>query len=354
MLRSRSERAQLASRIRDLHPGAFAFVMATGILSTAEQILGAAWLSTAFLVIAIAGYGVLCILLLIRVLRFTTDAWADTARPERAFAFFTFVAGSNVLAVRLASAGVVGLADGLAVAGAVAWVMLAYGILSRVVLADKKPEPGAAINGTWLIWVVGTQSVSIAAAVIGASLGVSPSLAALVAVSLWAFGAVLYLLLMAIILARLVLARLDPVQASPPYWISMGATAITVLAGAELLRLPQSLPSLLATRAGIEAITFFLWAFGTWWFPFLIVLTIWRYRMLAEPVYEQTLWSMVFPLGMYAVATDAYGSIAGLQQLHVIAAAELWLALVAWGIVAAWMVISWFAPRWPSVAPVRS
>lgn len=328
--------------------------MATGILSTAEQILGAAWLSTVFLVIAIAGYVVLCILLAIRVIRFAGEAWADTARPDRAFAFFTFVAGSNVLAVRLASAGAAGPADALAVVGAVAWVVLAYGILSRVALADKKPEPGAAINGTWLIWVVGTQSVSIAAAILGTSLGMSPSWAALAAVSLWAFGALLYLLLMAIILARLLLVRLDPVQASPPYWISMGATAITVLAGAELLMLPQSLSSLLASRPGIEAITFFLWAFGTWWFPFLILLTIWRYRRLAEPVYEQTLWSMVFPLGMYAVATDVYGGVAGIQQLRSIAAAEVWLALVAWVIVAAWMGISWFAPRWPSVATARS
>ena len=353
MLRTRSEPGTLLERIRDLHPGAFAFVMATGILSSAEMVLGAAWLSIAFLVVAVAGYVVLCLLFTFRSLHFFSEVWADTERPARAFGFFTFVAGSNVIAVRIASAGVIGASEVLALVGAAAWLLLAYGILARVVLAERKPEPEAAVNGTWLIWVVGTQSVSIAASVLGTGLGLPPRVAALIAVSLWAFGALLYLLLMGIILARLVLAPLDPVEASPPYWISMGATAITVLAGAELLGLPRDLPSLAATRSSVEGITLFLWAFGTWWFPFLVLLTIWRYRRLTQPVYEQTLWSMVFPLGMYAVATDAYGRAAGLPLLPGVAAAEVWLALAAWVVVAAWMVVSWFAPGWPGVVVAK-
>lgn len=324
--------------------------MATGILSSAEQRLGAPWLSMAFLGAAAAGYVVLCLLYVFRVMRFPSEAWADTARPARAFGFFTFVAGSNVLAVRLASSNLIGVAMALAVVAAVAWVVLAYGILARVVLAERKPQPDAAVNGTWLIWVVGTQSVSIAASLLGTDLGLPPRVAALTAVSLWAFGALLYLLLMGIIHARLVLAPLDPIDASPPYWISMGATAITVLAGAEVLLLPQNLPSLVAARSSVEGMTLFLWAFGTWWFPFLVLLTIWRYRRLAAPRYEQTLWSLVFPLGMYAVATDAYGRAAGLPLLPGIASAEVWLAVVSWAVVCAWMVISWFSPRWPGIA----
>lgn len=173
-------------------------------------------------------------------------------------------------------------------------------------------------------------------------------MAALAGVSLWAFGALLYLLLMGIILARLVLAPLDPMEASPPYWISMGATAITVLAGADLLLFPPDLPSLAASRSTIEGFTLFLWAFGTWWFPFLVLLTVWRYRRLHAPVYEQTLWSMVFPLGMDAVATDAYGRAAGLPLLPGIARVEIWLALAAWAAVAGWMLASWFSPGWPA------
>ena len=130
-------------------------------------------------------------------------------------------------------------------------------------------------------------------------------------------------------------------------WLSLGATAISVLAGAQLL-LPQSLPSLASAHSSIEGFTLFLWAFGTWWFPFPILLTVWRYRKLAELAYEQTLWSMVFPLAMYAVATHAYGRAAGLPLLPGIAAVELWLALAAWLAVAGWIVVSLCAPGWPS------
>lgn len=86
-------RLTLDARIRDLHPGSFAFVMATGIVSTGEEDAGVHWLSFSLLVVAMAGYAVLCVLFAIRLLRFPSELWADTARPERAFGFFTFVAG---------------------------------------------------------------------------------------------------------------------------------------------------------------------------------------------------------------------------------------------------------------------
>jgi tellurite resistance protein TehA-like permease len=340
-------RPTLGRSLRELHPGSYAFVMATGIVSVGADELGEPLASRLLLAAAIAGYAVLSALFLGRALRFGRELWADTGRPDRAFGFFTFVAGSNVLAVRLQLAGATGAAGALAAVAAVAWVLLAYGVLARVVLAERKPDPQAAVDGTWLIWVVGTESVSIAAAVLGSQLGVEPRLAALAAVSLWAFGALLYLLLMAIILARLVLASLGPGEASAPYWISMGATAITVLAGADLLKLPRDLPALAASRSTIEGLTLFLWAFGTWWFPFLALLTVWRYRALARPIYEQTLWTVVFPLGMYAVATEAYGRAAALPLLTRIAGGEFWLALAGWAAVGAWMLVSWFAPGWP-------
>ena len=334
--------------VRDLHPGSFAFVMATGILSTGEVTFGRQLTSGALLVVATAGYVVLCASYALRAAWYPSRFWADTGRPERAFGFFTFVAGSNVLALRLALAGQSVAAEALAVLGGVACLILSYGIFARVALATVKPPPGEAVNGSWLIWVVATQSLSIAFSVLGAGSGLPSEMAALAATSLWAFGAILYVLLMAIILARLLLLPLDPRQASPPYWISMGATAITVFAGAHLLLLSPNLPSVAATRSTVEGFTLFLWAFGSWWIPFLVLLTVWRYLSPAVRVYEQTLWSMVFPLGMYAVATAAFGEAAGLPLLKPIAAAEIWLALAAWLAVAAWMVISWARPGWPA------
>lgn len=331
----------------ELHPGSFAFVMATGIISVGESGFGRNLSSDALLLVAAAGYVTLCVLYVLRAVWYPSRMWADTAQPDRAFGFFTFVAGSNVLGLRLAIAGQLVTAELLALVAALAWLLLSYGIPARVALARAKPSPAEAVNGSWLIWVVGTQSVSIALAELGPAAGVPPREAALAAVSLWAFGVVLYLLLMTIILARLLIVRLDPVQATPPYWISMGATAITVLAGAHLLKLPAGLPSVAAARSTVEGLTLVLWAFGSWWIPFLVLLTVWRYVSPSVRVYEQTLWSMVFPLGMYSVATEALGEAAHLPLLPPIAAAEIWLALAAWIAVAAWMVISWLRPGWP-------
>lgn len=344
----RALRARLRSDVRDLHPGSFAFVMATAILSTGEFMFGRNLTSVALLLMAAAGYLVLCVLHVWRMAWFPAQIWADTGRPARAFGFFTFVAGSNVLAVRMALAGQSVAAEALAIVGGLAWLLLSYGIFARVALARDKPPPSEAVNGTWLIWVVATQSLSIAFSVLGAASGLPPRVAALAAISLWAFGTILYMLLMAIILARLLLLPLDAAAASPPYWITMGATAITVFAGAHLLELSPSLPSVAAARSTVEGFTLFLWAFGSWWIPFLILLTAWRYLSPAVRVYEQTLWSMVFPLGMYAVATASFAEVAGLPLLTPIASAEIWLALIAWLAVAAWMIISLVRPGRPT------
>ena len=59
--------SRTATAIRDLHPGYFAFVMATGIISTDTFLLGPAWLSRALLAAASAGLVVLSTALAIRL-----------------------------------------------------------------------------------------------------------------------------------------------------------------------------------------------------------------------------------------------------------------------------------------------
>jgi hypothetical protein len=51
--------SRIATAIRDLHPGYFAFVMATGIISTGTFLLGPSWLSRALLAAASIGLVVL-------------------------------------------------------------------------------------------------------------------------------------------------------------------------------------------------------------------------------------------------------------------------------------------------------
>jgi tellurite resistance protein TehA-like permease len=324
-----------ATAIRDLHPGSFAFVMATGIISTGTFLLGPSWLSQALLAAASAGLVVLSAALLIRLAIFRSNVAADIQAPERVFGFFTIVAGFDVLGVRLAAAGHPLATAILAGLAAALWLVLTYGVPSSLLLARERDSVLGGVNGTWLVWVVGTQSLSVAAS---ALVPVWPSQAgalAPAAVGLWSVGLVLYLLLVSLILLRWLTVPMTPATLGPPYWILMGATAITVLAGARILNLPAVLPVTRATSGFVEGFSFVLWAFGTWWIPLLIVLGLWRHVRRHWPLtYEPTLWSVVFPLGMYSVATLSFGQVAQLSFMEPLSRFMLWVAVAAWLVVA--------------------
>ena len=328
--------SRTAAAIRDLHPGYFAFVMATGIISTGTFLLGPSWLSKGLLVVASIGLVVLSTALVVRLAVFRSSVAADIQAPERVFGFFTIVAGIDVLGVRLAAAGHPLATAILAGLAAVVWLVLTYGVPASLLLTRERDSVLGGVNGTWLLWVVGTQSLSVTAS---ALVPVWPSQAGLLApaaVGLWSVGLVLYLLLVSLILLRWLTVAMTPATLGPPYWILMGATAITVLAGARILNLPAALPVTRATAGFVEGFSFTLWAFGTWWIPLLIVLGLWRHVRRHWPLtYEPTLWSVVFPLGMYSVATLSFGKVAHLSFMEPLSRFMLWVAVAAWVVVAA-------------------
>jgi tellurite resistance protein TehA-like permease len=74
----------------------------------------------------------------------------------------------------------------------------------------------------------------------------------------------------------------------------------------------------------------------TWWIPLLVILGSWRHVRRHWPLtYEPTLWSMVFPLGMYSVATLTFGKVAHLPFMEPLARFMLWVTVAAWALVAA-------------------
>jgi tellurite resistance protein TehA-like permease len=325
-----------ATAIRGLHPGYFAFVMATGIISTGTFLLGPAWLSRAFLAVASAGLVILSAALVIRLARFRSSVAADVRAPDRVFGFFTIVAGIDVLGLRLAAAGHPLATAILAGLAAAVWLVLTYGVPASLLLTRARDSVLGGVNGSWLLWVVGTQSLSLAASTLIPTWPSQSGLLAPVAVGVWSVGLVLYLLLVSLIMLRWLTVAMTPETLGPPYWILMGATAISVLAGAKILGLPAALPAVRATAGFVEGFSFTLWAFGTWWIPLLIVLGFWRHVRHHWPLsYEPPLWSVVFPLGMYSVATLAFGKAARLEFMAPLARFMLWVAVVAWILVAA-------------------
>jgi tellurite resistance protein TehA-like permease len=139
--------------------------------------------------------------------------------------------------------------------------------------------------------------------------------------------------------ARLMLYELRPQDLTPPYWVAMGASAITVLAGARIVEMADA-PMVDATRGLIAGASVVFWAFATWLIPALVAAGIWRHWLHRVPLdYEATLWSIVFPLGMYAVAGIYLGRADNLPLVGAIGAVELWVAFAAWGVTAVAMLV---------------
>ncbi|MGH7921652.1 MAG: tellurite resistance/C4-dicarboxylate transporter family protein [Candidatus Dormibacteraceae bacterium] len=332
--------SKLVADVGDFEPGHFALVMATGILSTAALSLGPIWLSRALLVVACVAFVGLCVLAAWRLVGWPRRMLADATTPGRAFTLLAFVAGSNVLASRLVQAGLTPIAEVLAAVGTVGWVVLTYLIPARLIAAEPKAPFASAFNGTWLIWVVATQSVTETLATVATQHPGQQDGLVFASVVLWGLGVFLYLVLMATMVPRLLVAEDTPDHLTHPYWITMGATAISVLAAARILALHVQLSASLPPTV-LTGIALMLWAFGSWWIPLLAVLEFWRHVLQRTPLrYEPSLWDVVFPLGMYAAASEAFGQVTGIPILVSIAHVEVWFAVVAWVATFAGMLVT--------------
>ncbi|HEY7011958.1 MAG TPA: tellurite resistance/C4-dicarboxylate transporter family protein [Streptosporangiaceae bacterium] len=328
---------RLRSGIRHLFPGYFALVMATGIVSTAVGADGATSLSAVMLVLTIICYLVLIACYGWRLASYRPEFLADATAPRTAFSLFTFTAGSDVLGARLAHDGHYTAAAVLLVLAGTAWLLLTYGIPLVLITQHGTQSALDGINGSWFLWTVGTQSLAVALASLAPPLA-SP-LAAL-AVALWAVGVVLYLILATLVLGGLLHNPVQPAGLIPAYWVFMGATAISVLAGAKLLGLPPS-PLLTSVHPVVAGLSVILWAFGTWLIPLLVGLGVWRHLIRRVPLrYDPGLWSMVFPLGMYCVASETLGAALHVPWLVSAGHDGTWIAFAVWAVLFAAMLAS--------------
>jgi tellurite resistance protein TehA-like permease len=309
--------------------------MATGIVSTAVASDGAAGLSAAMLVLGTVCYLVLIACCLWRFASYRPEFRADATSPRTAFSLFTFTAGSDVLGARLAEGGHYTATAVLLVVAGAAWLLLSYGIPLTLITGHGTHSALAGINGSWFLWTVSTESLAVALTALRPPLA-SP-LAAL-AVGLWAAGVVLYLITATLTLAGLLHFPVQPAALTPAYWVFMGATAISVLAGAKLLGLPAG-PLLAAVHPVVAGVSVILWAFGTWLIPLLVGLGVWRHLVRRVPLrYDPGLWSMVFPLGMYCVASEALGAALHVGWLVTAGRDGTWVAFAVWAVLFAVML----------------
>jgi tellurite resistance protein TehA-like permease len=326
-------RPESPARLADLPPASFALVMATGIVSIAARLQGWQVLANALFALNVAAWAVLCVLTGVRLARHRERMLLDLRDHLRGPGFFTVVAGTAVLGSQFAIFDVsLGAAFALAALAAVLWFVLTYAVLAALTLKEDKPALDKGINGGWLLAVVATQSLAVLGALLAGHLPQPWRLELnFFALSMWLWGGMLYTWMMALIFYRYTFFRLAADDLTPPYWINMGAMAISTLAGSQLIANAPDAPFLQALLPFLKGFTVLYWATGTWWIPMLLVLGVWRYVVKRFPLrYNALYWGAVFPLGMYSAATHQMRHVLQLDFMGGIAPVFLVVALAAW------------------------
>lgn len=344
--------------VRGLAPGYFALVMGSGIISVGMALNGFELLSWILLAVCLASYAALVALTVWRIVVYRGAVVDDLMDSRRAFGFFTFIAGTNVLGVRLSMEGPHLPTALLLLVAALTWLVLGYVVPWTAVLGTTERPVIAKANGTWFVWVVASQSVAVAAATLEPHYNDVRRALALVAVFSWSVGIFLYAAAGIFVAARMMQYALEPDELTPSYWVSMGACSITVLAGARIVEMADA-PMVDATRELVAGLAVVFWAFATWLIPPLVAAGWWRHHVHRVPLrYQADLWGIVFPLGMYAVAGIYLGQADHLPLVGSIGSAELWVAFAAWaGTFVAmarhiWRTVLVTAPR-PGTEPVE-
>lgn len=329
---SPSLRTHLGRVVADLHPAAFALVMATGILAIACDRMGLGVACEVVATINLVAYPALWGVLLVRAALAPGRLVQDLRSHERAPGFFTLVAATAVFGSQaLLLDGNAGLARVAWWFAVLLWALVTYGVFTALTVRRHKPSLADGINGGWLVAVVATQSLCVLGALVG-DLGFGqPDLAYFLLLSFWLCGGMLYLWIIGMIFQRYMFHEFSPRDLMPPYWVNMGAVAISTLAGVLLVERGEGLALATALRPFLLGLTVMYWATATWWIPMLVVLGVWRHVVRRVRIaYDPLFWGLVFPLGMYATCTFRLAGLIEAPFLLWIARLFLVAAVCAW------------------------
>jgi tellurite resistance protein TehA-like permease len=332
--------AYLAQEIDGLVPGVFALVMATGIISNGFYFENPRAVSDVLFVISLVSYALLLAATVLRAMRVPRAMWADLIDPHTVFSFFTIVAATDVLGVGILLRGFGGVAMAMWLLALLLWLVLIYTGFSVLTFLNTA-HPANVVKGAWLIAIVATESLVVLGALVARSFGAGAALMFALIHMLWGIGLVLYGIFITLFAQRIFFFAFEPDDITPLLWVVMGAAAISTNAGSALIAADSQLPFLQSMRGFIDGITLIAWAWATWWIPLLVLLGVWKHGVRRVPIrYSPMLWGLVFPLGMYALASLRLSLAADVPALRAMSVVMVWVALTAWTATATGLVLS--------------
>ncbi|HJC60887.1 MAG TPA: tellurite resistance/C4-dicarboxylate transporter family protein [Candidatus Dietzia intestinigallinarum] len=329
-----------------MSPGYFAVVMGTGIITIGAGQRGWHTLADLLLILTAGEYAVLVLLSLWRVGGYRDLVVVDLKNPRVSFQFFTFVAGTNVLAAALAAHGHLTAATVLLCVGVVAVTVLGYVIPWLVLLARGPRSVLPDVNGTWFLWAVALHSVAIGAAILEHHATAGTDVLAAVAVISWSVGVGLYVATAVLVMMRLVLLPVEPEDIDPPFWILMGLSALVVVAGSHIVEMADT-PLVDDVRGLVAGLLVLFWGVAAWLLPVMVALGVWRHGFRRVPLrYTPALWSIVFPLGMFAASGMTLGGTDRVPLATWLGRELMWVALGVWA-------LTYLAMVWSGVRRLR-
>lgn len=323
----------LQKGIQTFSPAYFALAMSTGIISIASYLLGYHVVSNWLFVINNIEFVILFLFFVLRLVFYFPDFKRDLSSHAEGAGFLTLIAAACILGVEYALLrNHFKMAAALWYFALVAWLLLVYSFFILVTIKKKKPSLENGINGSWLLFVVSAQALSILGTIVTHHANLSMPDMLFINLFFYLLGVLFYLIVIGMIFYRTTFFPMRADEFKPTYWIDMGAAAITTLAGVLLIKNTNGIVVHQDFIPTIKVLSVLFWIAGTWWIPVIVFLEVWRHKVIPLK-YNPGYWSLAFPLGVYTVCTFELSDVIGLTFLKKIPDVFIYVAWVAWVVI---------------------